>query len=95
MNYFYDTCVLFVTHVIMLLHNIMYKMLRFYVCAKGLIFDPQKGTPKKASFVGPWVPWCLLVTCVMSYTRCVLQSKIVSCVCESIHRSLNYDATSC
>lgn len=69
MNYFYDTCVLFVTHVFMLLHNIMYKMLRFYVCAKGLIFDPQKGTPKKASFVGPHAPWCWLVTCVMCYTR--------------------------
>ena len=53
---FYNTCVLFVTHVIMLLYNIMCKMLRFYVYTKGLIFDPKKGTPKKASFVGPRAP---------------------------------------
>ena len=68
---------LFVTHVIMLLHNIVCMMLRFYVCAKGLIFDPQKGTPKKASFVGPRVSGCMLVTCVYCHARCVLQLKIV------------------
>ena len=69
MNYFYDTYALFVTHVIVLLHNAMYMMLRFCVCAKGLIFDPPKGYPKKGLFVGPRAPGCWLVTCVLCYTR--------------------------